>query len=125
MRRATERETYFRHVEREGELTVELALLFARLGDSPADRRAAAFLRGVAAPANLLDKLVDLRGDHRRGEVAIDPGIATHVALAVRMVRHSWIASARYSSRMRFTIWGLGWLLAPARDAASRVLAPR
>jgi hypothetical protein len=119
MRRARDREHYLACVEREGELTVELALLVAPLGDNEVGRRATAFLRAVAAPANLLDKLVDLRGDHARGEVAVSAGVRTHAAIARRLVARSWTASALHPNRWRFTTWGLRWLVG-AHDGRRR-----
>ncbi|HTR54314.1 MAG TPA: hypothetical protein VMJ10_26660 [Kofleriaceae bacterium] len=58
LRRTTDRREYVARVEREGALVVEMML--ALLGDD-ANAAFAAFLRAIAAPANLLDKLLDAR----------------------------------------------------------------
>lgn len=110
MRGARDRASYIACIEREGGLCTELALLVVPLPARPSE-----FLRAIAAPANLMDKLLDLRRDHRRGEAAVDPGIGTHAVLATRMVRFAWLASRLHPSRLRFTAWGVRWLLRMAR----------
>ncbi len=104
IRSARGRDHYLACVEREGTLCIELALLVVPLPAGPA-----AFLRAIAPAANLMDKLIDLRGDHARGEVAVDPGARTHALLAARLVRHAWSASRLHPDPARFTRWGLGW----------------
>lgn len=104
IRVARDRASYLAAVEREGRFCVELVLAIVPLPAAPA-----AFLRAIAPTANLLDKLVDLRGDHRRGEVAIAPDLRTHGALAARLLVTAWQASTLYPSRLAFTRWGLGW----------------
>lgn len=104
IRVADDRASYLAAVEREGSFCTELALLIVPLPAAPA-----AFLHAIAPTANLLDKLVDLRGDHRRGEVAISPDLRTHGALAGRLLTTAWHASKLYPSRVDFTRWGLRW----------------
>jgi len=106
MRAARHRAAYLTCIEREGDLCVELALMIGAV-DHPG---AVAFLRAVAPPANLLDKLLDLRGDHRRGEVAVSPGVRTHVWLAARLLRRAWSAARLHPSPARFGLWGTRWL---------------
>jgi len=112
LRATRDRATYLACIEREGALCNELALLIVPLPAAPS-----AFLRGIAAPANLMDKLLDLRRDHRNGEAVVDPGIGTHALLATRMVRSAWAASRLHPNRLRFTAWGVRWLLRMARGA--------
>jgi hypothetical protein len=110
MRCARDRATYVACIEREGALCTELALLVV-----PLPARPSGFLRAIAAPANLMDKLLDLRRDHQRGEAAVDPGIGTHAVLATRMVRSAWVASRLHPNRLGFIAWGVRWLLRMAR----------
>ncbi len=60
---------------------VELLLL--TLGDSVTPR-SGAFMRQVAGPANLADKLRDARCDFALGELAIKPGLMLHLRLGLR-----------------------------------------
>ncbi|MBA2543450.1 MAG: hypothetical protein H0V17_27660 [Deltaproteobacteria bacterium] len=110
MRAVRDRATYLACIEREGALCNELALLIVPLPSAPS-----AFLRAIAAPANLMDKLLDLRRDHRNGEAAVDPSIGTHAWIAARMVRFAWAAARLHPSPLRFTAWGVGWLVRMAR----------
>ncbi len=105
IRTARDREHYLACVEREGTLCNELSLLVV-----PLPAPAAAFLRAIAPTANLLDKLIDLRGDHQRREVIVDPGVRTHVALASRLFAGAWAASRVHPDRTEFLRWGLRWV---------------
>jgi hypothetical protein len=111
MRTTRRARVYLDAVEREGQLLVELALLFVRTSATPAFVE---FLRATAELGNLTDKLLDARGDFRRGEIAIRPGLALHARLAARIVRHLPRAAARHPSRLRFAAWGAGWIAALA-----------
>jgi hypothetical protein len=124
MRSVRESAAYVACVEHEGRLTVEMTLLL--LGDqvSPAF---GAFLRAIAEMANLLDKLIDARADHRRGELALRPGAALHARLALAFLRRVPAAIARHPRPHRFLAWGCGWALflaAPQLRAASDSLGP-
>jgi hypothetical protein len=66
---------------REGALLVELTLLLAP-ELNPAART---FLARVAEPANLLDKLIDARADHRACEIAVRPGARFHARLLLAL----------------------------------------
>jgi hypothetical protein len=105
MRTAQDRERYFACIEREAMLCMELALLIVPLPEAPA-----AFLRAIAGPANYLDKLIDLRRDHARGEAIVDPGIRTHLALAGRMLRGAVTAWPLHPSKRAAARWGIGWV---------------
>ncbi len=94
-------------VEEEGRLTVELALLFVAAHANPAFVR---FFRSVAELGNLVDKLKDARGDHRRGEMALRPGLRVHARLLGALVRRTPRAATRHPRLGAFVAWGLGYL---------------
>jgi hypothetical protein len=108
MRTTPSRDVYLECVRREGVLTVELTL--AVLG-ADAPPRLAGFLRAVAELGNLFDKLVDARGDHRRGELTVRPGVRLHLRLLAALVARVPSAAARHPSFLRFARWGLGHAL--------------
>lgn len=105
MRAARDPDDYFACIEREAALCMELALSIAPLPAEPA-----AFLRAIAGPANYLDKLIDLRGDHARGETLVEPSFRTHLALAGRMLRGAWTAQALHPNKRAFATWSIGWV---------------
>jgi hypothetical protein len=71
-------------VELEGRLTAALALAIA--GDVCTARFRRFFFR-LAAPANLVDKILDAREDHARGEIVIAPNLALYATLALALTR--------------------------------------
>jgi hypothetical protein len=97
---------YLVAIEREGALMVELALLFL----DEATPRFAAFLRSVAGPANLLDKLLDMRDDHRRGELAVAPTPWVHARVLARLVRGVPQVIADHPKRVALARWGVAWI---------------
>jgi hypothetical protein len=105
MRTTPSRDVYLECVRREGVLTVELTI--AVLG-ADAPPKLADFLRAVAELGNLFDKLVDARGDHRRGELAVRPGVRLHLRLLAALLARVPTAAARHPSFLRFARWGLG-----------------
>jgi hypothetical protein len=108
IRTALEPHDYVECVEREGRLTVELALLFV----TPPDNQAfLSFFRAIAEPANLFDKLVDVRADFARGELALRPTLGLHALLALRLFQRGRVAMTLHPRRVRFVAWSLGWLL--------------
>lgn len=117
MRTTTNRSEFLDCVELEGHLMVELALLV--IGPW-ANARFVEFLQAVASVANLIDKLLDVRGDHRRGELVVRPGVRLHARLVARLARRVPHAARRYPSLWRFVAWGVGWLRPPAITVASR-----
>jgi hypothetical protein len=98
---------YLDRVEHEGRLTVELALLFF---PPHTGARVVGFLRAIGDVANLVDKLLDARGDFVRGELALRPGVWFHVRLLGRLVRRIPRAAALHPRRLQFAAWGLSWL---------------
>jgi hypothetical protein len=75
---------YVRAVEREGRLTAALALIVAGASCGPSFRR---FFFRLAAPANLVDKILDAKEDHARGEIALRPGVRLYGALLWALLR--------------------------------------
>jgi hypothetical protein len=83
-RACSSRDEYIERVVHEGRLAARMALLVA--GDTCAGDFAR-FLLAVAEPANLVDKLVDARGDAARGEIALAPDVRLHARLVVEILR--------------------------------------
>jgi hypothetical protein len=84
LREARALNRYIRLVEHEGRLTAALALVVVGSACGAAFRR---FFFRLAAPANLVDKLLDAKDDHARGEIVMAPGILLYTALFLALVR--------------------------------------
>ena len=114
LRRTRSQPEYVRAIEREGRLTAGLALVVAGPAVDGNFRR---FFFRLAAPANLVDKLLDLRGDHARGEVRLAPTLSVHLRLALTLC---WRTLALVVVCPRpLSLVGLGWrYLGPARPGA-------
>ncbi len=73
----------------------------------------ARFFAVLAEAANLVDKLHDVRGDHRRGEIAVRPGARLHTALllafVVRGAKLLWLAP----KPLALVAWGARHLAPP------------
>jgi len=106
---------YLDRVEHEGRLLVELALLFVA---PQANQRFITFFRALAEIANLLDKLLDARGDHRRGELAMPADLTLHALLASRLLRRLPGAVRLHPRRLHFIAWGLDLALRSHQRAA-------
>jgi hypothetical protein len=103
--RHTRRSAFYIHAAvREGRWMVELLLL--TLGDAAAPRFCA-FMRQVAGPANLGDKLRDARCDFALGELAIKPGVMLHLRLGCGMLWRVGGLAVRFCAYRRILIWGL------------------
>ena len=89
---------------REGRWMVELLLL--TLGDSVTPRFGA-FMRQVAGPANLADKLRDARCDFALGELAIKPGLMLHLRLGCGMLWRICALAVRFCAYRKILTWGL------------------
>src|SRR5262249_61640626 len=81
MRKTRDPRAYIACVEEEGRLTVAMMLAIVGPWCSPPFER---FLRRVSELANLVDKLIDARGDFARAEMALRPGVRAHARLATR-----------------------------------------
>jgi hypothetical protein len=107
MRTTRDARAYLEAIEREGVLMVELALIV--FGDA-ASPRFAEFLRSVAGPANLLDKLLDMRADRRSGELALDATAWLHARVLARMVRGVPRVIANHPHVVALVRWGVAWI---------------
>ena len=88
----------------EGRWMVELLLLI--LGDAVTPRFRE-FMRQVAGPANLGDKLRDARQDFTLGELAIKPGFMLHLRLGCGMLWRIMALALRFCAYRRVLTWGL------------------
>ena len=103
--RATRRSAFYvLAAVREGRWMVELLLL--ALGDSVTPRFRA-FMRQVAGPANLADKLRDARCDFALGELAIRPGLMLHLRLGCGMLWRIGALALRFCVYRKIFTWGL------------------
>ena len=65
------------------------------------------FMRQVAGPANLGDKLRDARRDFTLGELAIKPGLTLHLRLGCGMFWRILALAFRFCAYRRVLTWGL------------------
>jgi len=107
IRTTRSRRRYVAAVEIEGRLTVELALT---LLEGHCSGAFIGFFRSLAEPCNLYDKLRDARGDFRRGEIALRPGLRLHALLLAALLRRLPGAIRRHPRPDRLVTWGLGQL---------------
>jgi hypothetical protein len=75
IRAARTHRAFLRAIEREGRLTAALALAIAGRACGRAFRR---FFFRLAAPANIVDKILDAKDDHARGEMALRPSLVLY-----------------------------------------------
>ena len=88
----------------EGRWMVELLLLILGSTVTPRFRE---FMRQVAGPANLGDKLRDARHDFTLGELAIKPGLGLHLRLGCGMSWRIVALAYRFCAYRRVLTWGL------------------
>lgn len=74
---------FVRCVLEEADRAADMTLLLVESLRSPRFER---FFVVLSQVANLVDKLHDVRGDRRRGEIAVRPGLLLHVRLVVALV---------------------------------------
>jgi hypothetical protein len=117
MREATNLDSFAFSVAREGQLTAEMALLVSGLGSHRAFAR---FFRLLGEPANFVDKLLDVRGDHARGEMWLRPTVLLHLRLAHEIVRRLPPLIASSPRPVWIVAWGASYLVPPV-DVRARV----
>ncbi len=117
MREATDVDSFASSVAREGQLTAEMALLISGLGSHRAFAR---FFRLLGEPANFVDKLLDVRGDHARGEMGLRPTVLLHLRLASEIARRLPRLIACSPRPVWVMAWGASYLVPPL-DAGARV----
>jgi hypothetical protein len=113
LRNTTDARAFVRAVLDEAAPACELTLLVAaRAVDAPFAR---CFAR-LSEVANLVDKLHDVRGDRRRGEIVVRAGARLHAALLAafvdRCARMLWLSP----KPLALVAWGARYLLPPASD---------
>jgi len=111
IRNTTSKRLFVRAVLREGRLTAALALVVAGRACGGPFRK---FFFRLAGPANLVDKILDVRYDYERGEVALSPSILLHARLVGELLIR---AVALVTSHPRpWRLLALGWrYLGPRR----------
>ena len=109
IRASRDARTFIVHVTREGVLTTKLALLVSGLDAHDAF---AHFFLQLGEPANLVDKLLDVRDDYARGEICIRPTWLLRARLAGEIVRRV-PRLARAAPRPAWLVaWGTTYLRA-------------
>lgn len=109
MRDARSAGAYARLAAREGRLFAALAL--AMCGKGLAEPRFRRFFARLAAPANALDKLVDLRRDRAAGEVRVDPTALAHARLAFAVLRAVPALLVAHPRPLSVLTLGVTWLV--------------
>jgi hypothetical protein len=104
MRTTRSEERFVVYALKEGHLMVELLLLILR---GRVTEEFGLFMRQLAAPANLGDKLRDARGDFRRGEMAFRPSLFFRARLVCEICWRS-IRLLRFPAmNWRLLYWGI------------------
>jgi hypothetical protein len=104
MRHTEHAGTYVRCTLREGRLGAALTLAVA--GSSPRFRR---FFFRLGGPANVIDKIVDVRGDHASGEVRMRPSLRVYARLLHALLTTVPAALAAHPRWPRVVLLGLRW----------------
>jgi hypothetical protein len=108
---------YVAAVLREGRLTTALALVVAGDACGTAFRR---FFFRLGGPANVIDKLKDARADHKRGEIALAPGLLLHARLAMAVIVRLPALFASHPRWSRVVRLGLRYLFTAQAPLACR-----
>ena len=110
LRTATDARAFVRAVLDEAAPACALTLVVAAEASTVEFARFFAVLSEVA---NLVDKLHDVRGDRRRGEIAVRAGVRLHATLlaafATRVARLLWMAPRP----LALVVWGMRHILPP------------
>ena len=102
---------YVRAVVDEAAPACELTLLVAARAATPEFARCFARLSEVA---NLVDKLHDVRGDRRRGEIAVRAGARLHAALLGAFVERAARMLLAAPKPLALVAWGARYLVPPS-----------
>lgn len=111
MRQAVRSGDYVAAVLREGHLTAGLALLVVGPACGRPFRR---FFYRLGGPANLVDKLLDARADHSRGELRLAPGLGLYVRLAASIAVRTPMLLASHPRWWRVIGLGVRYLVVPS-----------
>lgn len=101
----------------EARCAAEMTLLVGRALDVP---RFARFFRVLSEVANLVDKLHDVRGDARRGEISIAASPWVHVRLLAAFVARGPVLLLLCPRRFRLMAWGATYLVPPEAAYGAR-----
>jgi hypothetical protein len=104
MRRTEHAPTYVRCALREGRLGAALTLAVA-----PARSDFRRFFFRLGGPANVIDKIVDVRADHGSGEVRIRPSVRVYAQLLLALAITVPLALASHPRWPRIVFLGLRW----------------
>lgn len=111
MRQAVRSGDYVAAVLREGHLTAGLTLLVVGPACGRPFRR---FFYRLGGPANLVDKLLDARADHARGELRLSPGLGLYLRLAASIVVRMPMLLAAHPRWWRVIGLGVRYLVVPS-----------
>jgi hypothetical protein len=122
MRATADPSTYARCALREGRLGAALTLAVA----PPRSRGASAFRRffyRLGGPANVLDKIVDLRADYAAGEIRLRPGVRAYGRLFLALARAAPNAVFAHPQSIRIVMLGVRWLVRLGKGTTTTALA--
>ena len=116
LRLTTEAAVYERSILEEARATAAMTTCIVPcLGHPPWPR---VFAR-LAETANLVDKLHDVRADHRAGEIAIEPGLRLHLRLVGAFLRSALLVLIESPRPLSLVRWGIPFLGRPQSLFAS------
>ena len=110
LRTTTCARTFVQAVVDEAAPACELALLVAA---RVADAEFARFFAVLSEVANLVDKLHDVRGDRRRGEIAVRTGTRLHARLAAAFLVRCALLLRLTPRPLSLIVWGARYLVPP------------
>jgi len=110
LRTTTDPGAFVQAVVDEAAPACELTLLVSARATTTQFARCFARLSEVA---NLVDKLHDVRGDHRRGEIAIRAGARLHAALLTAFVARTVAMLSLAPKPLALVAWGARYLMPP------------
>lgn len=111
LRTTTEPRCFVQAVLDEAAAACDLALFVAA---RIADARFARFFAVLSEVANLVDKLHDVRGDRRRGEIAVRAGARLHARLAAALLVRCVLLLRLAPRPLALIAWGARYLVPPA-----------
>jgi hypothetical protein len=111
LRTTTDARTFVQAVIDEAAPACELALVVAaRVSDAEFAR----FFAVLSEVANLVDKLHDVRGDRRRGEIAVRAGTRLHARLVAAFVVRCALLLRLTPRPLSLIAWGARYLVPPS-----------
>jgi hypothetical protein len=111
LRTTTDARTFVQAVVDEAAPACELALLVAA---RVTDAEFARFFAVLSEVANLVDKLHDVRGDRRRGEIAVRTGTRLHARLVAAFVVRCALLLRLAPRPLSLIVWGARYLVPPS-----------